>query len=132
MNPALVTAERRAAEVRPLGPVAAVGVVGTERQARDVARVHGASVTRPDGNHPVAPMFSGTFDRIVQMPFVRSAVIRQEDDQRVVEQAAAAQVADDLAHAGIHLFDHRGVDLHAHLLPLLLGLVGPVVALFVF
>lgn len=74
-------------------------------------------------------MFARAFHRIVQVAFVRSAVVRQKDDQGIVEQAAAAQIADDLPHARIHLLDHSGVDLHTHLLPLLLRLVGPVVAL---
>ena len=131
VNPAFITAERRAAEVRPLGAVTAVSVVGTERQSRDVARVHRASIACLGRDHPVAPMFAGAFDRIVEMPFVRGAVVRQKDNQRVVQQAAAAQFADDLPHAGVHLFDHRGINLHTHLLPLLLRFTGPVVALLV-
>ena len=109
VDPVLVEAERGVAGVGPVGAVALVARLGAWQHLRVVADRHRAAVE------------GLTWDREAGPPFRQNlgatAVVGQEQDQRVVETAGLLQRRDDLAYAPIHAVDLGGIDLHRALEP---------------
>ena len=133
VDPVLVLAERRVADVRPAAAVGDVGV-GRRRASPSAPCAPGSRRASAAGRCPAAAKsvgFERRQRRLVRPrrcsggPCCRSrpidlgaaAVVLQEQDQRVVELAGPLQLRDDLADALVHAVDHRRVDFHARALP---------------
>ncbi len=123
---ALVQPEGGVGHVRPRDPVALVRVV----RARHDGRIEIADLDRLAVERVVTAHLLGTVEDVV-VPAGRvdllgaSPVVRQEEDERIVEHAPLLELADDPPDVGVQDLDLGGVDLHAPELPRLVRLVLP-------
>ena len=117
VDPVLVEPERRIRQIGPGGTVALIGVLAARHQRRIVAEANRLALASFGlGDHQLIDEFSRG-DALGNV-FGTGAVVRQEDEQRIVELAGLFERSDDAADALVHAVDLRGIDLHAAQRPL--------------